>query len=145
MSWSLIPKVLGGAALLLIAGCSGEDVEQGVSPSVGRDLYASWAASAQSNREVLPFPGAPAPNPPQLSNQTVRHVVHLSLGGEALRVRVSNLFGSTALTIDAASVARSQGGSTIDGWSLLPLTFGGSPRATVAAGQELWSDLAPLE
>lgn len=145
MSWSRILKLVGCVSLIALTGCGVDDeAEQGVGANQGRALYASWGASAQSNREVLPFPGAPPPNPPQLSNQTVRQIVHLTLGGEALRVHVSNLFGSAPLSIDAASVARSSGDAAIETASLTSLTFGGAARATVAPGAELWSDLAPL-
>lgn len=147
-SWSQLLTVLSGTALVGLVGCSADDEsepEQTTQANQGRELYASWGASAQSLREVVPFPGALPPNPPQLEDQTVRHVVHLSLGGEALRVRVSNRFGATPLTIDAATIARSQGGSAIDVSSLTPLTFARAPNVTVSAGAEQWSDLVPLE
>lgn len=145
MSWSKTYAVVCLPVLLASSGCSeSADLEQEAAANQGRALYASWAASPQSNREVLPFPGAPPVTPPQLSDQTVRHVVHASLGGEALRIRISNLFGTTPLTIDAATVARSLEGSSIDLASLTPLSFAGAPSAVVPAGAELWSDLAPL-
>lgn len=146
MSWSQILKILCSTALLGLASC-GEaeaDAEQATGANQGLELYASWAVSPQSNSEVLPFPGAPPPSPPRLQDQTVRQVVHLSLGGEALRVRVSNLFGTTPLTIDAATVARSLGGAAIDSSSLAPLTFDGAARTSLVAGEERWSDLIPL-
>lgn len=146
MSWSQLSKILCSAALAGVAGCSAEDEpEQATGANQGRDLYASWTAAAQSTREAVPFPGAPPPSPPQLENQTVRHVVHLTLGGEAVRVRVSNLFGTSPLTIDAATIAKSAGGSAIDASSLTPLTFAGAPGVTVPAGAEQWSDLVALE
>jgi hypothetical protein len=50
----------------------------------------------------------------------VHELVHLSIGGSALRVRLSNVYGATALPISAASVAvKGQGGAAH------PLTFGG--------------------
>src|ERR1700758_1804101 len=39
------------------------------------------------------------------ANQTVRLIVHTSLGGNELRVRLSNAFGAESLAIGAAHVA----------------------------------------
>jgi lysophospholipase L1-like esterase len=130
-----------GAAVL--AACS-DDTDSNTEALSGRAVYAAWAASAQSNLEAFPVAGAPPPMPPALSNQTVRQVVHLSAGGEQLRVRLSNLFGTSALSIDKVSVARSSGGAAIDVASQVPVSFGGAARASIPAGQELWSDFATL-
>lgn len=78
-----------------------------------------------------------------LSNRTVRSVVQLTLGGNALRVRVSNLYGDSPLKIEAASVARTnpeQEEQILPG-SSKSLTFnGGQASVTVPVGQYLYSD-----
>jgi lysophospholipase L1-like esterase len=83
------------------------------------------------------------------SDQTVREIIYASAGGEALRVHLSNLFGTRPLTIGGASV-----GLVLDGGALVPassrrLTFGGRPAVTVPAGATVTSDplsgrVAPL-
>ena len=50
--------------------------------------------------EPLPFPGLPPS--PAFENQTVQMVVRPTLGGERVRIRISNAFGTTALVIGAA-------------------------------------------
>src|SRR5689334_22577516 len=55
---------------------------------------ASWAASPQ-----------PADAPLQLAGQTVRQVVRVSLGGQRVRVRLSNAYGTTSLRVGAAHLA----------------------------------------
>lgn len=58
----------------------------------------TWGASP-----VAPLP-ANTTNP-GFTNQTVRLVVHTSLGGREVRVRLSNAFGTESLVIGAAHVA----------------------------------------
>ena len=85
-------------------------------------------------------PGAAPQRAPTFDNQTVRQVVRLSLGGDALRVRLSNRFGTAPLTVTAARVARSTGQSTIDAGTDRALTFGGQASVTIPAGAEVTSD-----
>jgi lysophospholipase L1-like esterase len=83
------------------------------------------------------------------SDQTIRDIIYVSAGGEALRVHLSNLFGTRPLRIGDASV-----GVVLDGRKLVPdssrqLTFGGRLAVTVPAGATVTSDpligtVAPL-
>ncbi len=100
---------------------------------------ASWGASQQ-----IPEPANALP-PEDLRDATVRQIVHLSVGGTALRVHVSNAFGTEALRFSTVHVARpvSPAGSAIDPASDRELTFAGSPAVTVPPGAEMVSD--PLE
>ena len=63
-------------------------------------------AQAQANA-VANAPAAPAP-PAQVSsfnNQTLRLIVHTTIGGRRLRVHLSNDFGTAPLKISAAHIA----------------------------------------
>lgn len=73
---------------------------------------------------------------------TLRQIVHLSLGGAMLRVRISNRFGTEPLTIDHAAIAkaRAPGRSAIDTSSSSELRFGGDRRVIIPAGAEFDSD-----
>ena len=77
----------------------------------------------------------------------MRHVVHLSLGGDELRVRLSNEFGTEPLVIGEVRVARREGTgastATVPGTDRR-VTFSGHPSATVPAGAPLVSDPVPL-
>src|SRR5262245_33555720 len=90
--------------------------------------YASWAASPQDYAEELPFPGAMPPVPLALDDQTLRQLIHTSQGGDAVRIQLSNLFGTSAVSIDSAGVALSTGAGAIEASTHVPLTFGGSAR-----------------
>jgi lysophospholipase L1-like esterase len=100
---------------------------------------ASWGASQQ-----IPEPqNAVATD--DLRDATVRQVFHLSLGGPALRVHLSNAFGTEALHFTSVHIARpvSPSSSAIDPATDRALTFAGSSDVTVPPGTEFISD--PLD
>ena len=87
---------------------------------------------------------APAPaEGAAFSNHTIRMMPRVSLGGSALRVRISNAYGARPLAIGAAHVGVRSGGPAIAPGSGRRLTFGGEPGATIAAGALIVSD--PVE
>jgi lysophospholipase L1-like esterase len=106
---------------------------------------ATWAASPMAGT-ALGSPKAHA----GFSDQTVRNVIYTSVGGNELRVQVSNTFGTKPLTVGAVSV-----GVVLVGARLVPgtahtVTFGGKASVTIPAGAQALSDplamrVAPLE
>jgi lysophospholipase L1-like esterase len=87
--------------------------------------------------------GGPPPTPPaplNFSNQTLRQIVHVSIGGDRVRVVLSNAFGTVPLVVGAAHVALRVKDAAIDPKSDRPLSFGGSSSATIAAGAVAVSD-----
>jgi lysophospholipase L1-like esterase len=101
------------------------------SPWVG-----SWATS--------PFDGDPWHTVPTLVDSTLREVIHTSIAGNQLRVRLTNEFGTEPLHIAAASIALSTGTSSIDAASLHDLTFGGLPSIVIPPGAQALSDPVPM-
>jgi lysophospholipase L1-like esterase len=102
----------------------------------GRDdgWTATWAAAPTT----VP-PGPPA----ELAAQTVRQVVHTSLGGDRIRIRLTNEFGATALRVGEVHVAiRAGSGASTDArpGTDRRVTFGGRESVTVPAGAPLVSD-----
>ena len=100
---------------------------------------ASWGASQQ-----VPEPQNALPAN-ELRDATVRQIFHLSVGGPALRVHLSNAFGTEPLHFTSVHIARplSPSSSAIDGTTDHPLTFAGSANVTIPPGAEFVSD--PLE
>ncbi|WP_406450536.1 SGNH/GDSL hydrolase family protein [Streptomyces sp. NBC_00876] len=83
--------------------------------------HATWAAA--------PVAGAKDPAQGQdQSRRTIRNVVHTSIGGDAARLTLSNLFGTQPLLIDHVTV------------NTRPVTFRGAPSVTVPAGGQTVSD-----
>lgn len=83
----------------------------------------------------------------QLRNSTIRETLRLSIGGKSLRLRFSNLFGTSPLVLGSVSVARAvaTGSSDIVPESLRQLSFGGKPGVTIPPGAEYYSDPVALE
>ncbi len=73
-------------------------------------------------------------------NQTVREIVHITLGGETARVRLSNAFGAVPVEIGAAHLAVRKAGAAIDPASDRELKFGGRSRVEIPAGAVVLSD-----
>jgi lysophospholipase L1-like esterase len=78
------------------------------------------------------------------NNQTLRQIVHTSIGGSRVRVIVSNVFGATPLTIGGAHIALRDRASTIVTVSDRTLTFSGQPAIAIPAGAVLFSDAVSL-
>ncbi len=100
----------------------------------------AWSAAVHA---PLPFPGLPPS--PVFENQTVRMVVRPTTGGERVRIRFSNAYGTTALKIGAAHVAISARGAAINADSDHALTFGGRTSVIVPPGAPVLSDPVDLK
>ena len=86
-----------------------------------------------------------AASPVQINGQTLRQLVRTSVGGERLRVRFSNAYGTSDVVIGAAHVATSAGGTAILAGSDRTLRFNGSPTITIPAGALVVSDAVTLD
>jgi lysophospholipase L1-like esterase len=73
---------------------------------------------------------------PRFADATLSTILHLTLGGDRLRVRFSNLYGRTWLAIGAAHATSSAG--------TRPITFDGRPAASIAPGGSVTSDPVDL-
>jgi lysophospholipase L1-like esterase len=91
-------------------------------------------------------PLAQAPGPTvNVANQTLRQIVHISVGGDRVRVRVSNALGTVPLTIGAAHIAVRDANERIVAGSGAPLTFSGNPDITIPPGAIALSDAVRLD
>lgn len=96
-------------------------------------------------RWVATWGTAPAGPPPAastmvLANQTLRLIVHASVGGSRARIRISNEMGSAPLSIGAARIALRAGGAALVAGTDRQLLFGGRAAVTIAAGSAVLSD-----
>jgi lysophospholipase L1-like esterase len=74
------------------------------------------------------------------TDQTIRNIVHTSLGGSAVRVRLTNAFGTKPITFNVVCIGLVQAGATLLPGSNRAFTFQGSASVTVPAGGEVFSD-----
>ena len=105
--------------------------------SDGLNWVSTWSASPSS----LP----PGLLPPEaitdaFSNQTLRLIAHTSIGGDVVRIRISNTHGNKRLVIGSASIALQAQGSSIVPATLTKLTFGGQDNITISRGGLVFSD-----
>ena len=103
----------------------------------GEHWVGTWAAAPAPAEGVVGF-----------NNHTLRMMPRISIGGERLRVRISNASGARNQVIGAAHIAL-RDPSVPRGPAIVPgsdrnLTFGGSDGAVVAAGAVLFSDPVAL-
>lgn len=93
----------------------------------------------------VPPPGGRGGLPPvTISNQTVRQIVRVSVGGDRVRVVLSNAFGTAPIEIGAAHVALRDHDALVKASSVKPLTFGGSTTGRIVPGATIVSDAVSL-
>ena len=114
------------------------------------------AASAAAQMHWVPTWGTAAA--PQLGDQTqmrsaglsfeaqtLREIVHTSIGGSEARVRLSNAYGKEGVEIGGAHIALRAGDSAIAPGSDRALTFSGRSSVTIPANAEVLSDPVSLQ
>lgn len=129
MARKKILAVLAGATVLL----TGATVADATPPA---HWVGTWASVPTQT---------PATSTPTLTDETIRQVVHTSVAGSELRLRLTNEFGTTALQIGAVHVARRTTGTAIDPRTDRTVTFGGDGSPVIPAGAPLVSDPVRLQ
>jgi len=135
MSTKALRFISVGLALYLLAGNAPVLAQNGRADR----WVGTWATAVVPRPQPAPGAGR-GPAPLNFTNQTLRQIVHTSLGGDRIRVVLSNAFGTAPLPVGAASVALRQKDSSIVAASKRVLTFGGATSTAVAAGAIAISD-----
>jgi lysophospholipase L1-like esterase len=136
----LLPAVILATACARNAG----PVQGSASPTGGQPIwYATWAPSL-SAAAARPAAGTPD-RVPTYANATIRQIIRTTVGGDQVRIRFSNEYGDRPILIGGARVARRVSGSTIDGQTDKPLTFGGKPSVVVRTGASVVSDAVAFD
>src|SRR3984885_2880045 len=83
------------------------------------------------------------------SGAALHEVVHVSMGGETVQVRFSNLYGTSPLVIGAVEIAQTLKGAAIVPGTSKAVTFNAQPSGSIPPGALLVSDppsfkLSPL-
>ncbi len=111
----------------------------------GQHWVATWstANSSLANPTALSrykLSGAPT----EFSNQTIRNIVHSTVGGSAIRIRLTNTFGAKAVRFDSVYVGLQESGASLIAGSNHPVTFGGAKLVAIPEGAEAISDPVSL-
>ncbi|MGF6274508.1 lysophospholipase L1-like esterase [Massilia sp. UYP11] len=107
------------------------------------------AQAGQPERWSAGWGCAPAGPPPSASmltftDQTLRLIVRTSLGGDRVRIRLSNEMGDTALRLASAHVGLRAGGAVVTAGTSRQLTFAGRTAVVIPAGAPVLSDPVSL-
>jgi len=118
------------AGILTLSSC-GSQQPKNLSAS---HWVGTWSTGSQlvEPRNLPPEPG--------LTNNTLRQVVHVSIGGKLLRLRFSNEFSTQPVTMQSVHIARQTSDSAIDPDSDRQLSFQGKAGVTMAPGTASYSD-----
>jgi lysophospholipase L1-like esterase len=133
----IMQRLFAAIALLIAAAVAPEATQREADRA---HWVGTWASS-----QMVPV-GRNAFSQADLTDATLRQVVRVSLGGERIRIRLSNLFGARPLRIESVQVARSAdpASSLIDPATRRAVTFAGHGTITIPAGAELVSDPVDL-
>ena len=84
-------------------------------------------------------------NGPSFTDKSIRMVAHTTVAGSLARVRLSNLYGTGPLTVDAVDLAQqsSTPGTAVAG-THHTVTFNGKASVTIPKGQDVASDPGPM-
>jgi lysophospholipase L1-like esterase len=124
--------IFTGACAFAVAGLAADAAAIGGS---GNERWVgTWGTSLHE-----PDLGVPGLANAGFNNQTLRQIVHTSVGGRQVRVRLST-FGASGLFIGSAHIALRATGAAIVATSDRTLTFGGRPSITIPNGAPVLSD-----
>jgi lysophospholipase L1-like esterase len=126
------------AVAFILAGCAAPGV-----PASGNQVH--WVTS-WGTANMAPDPANVMPEE-KWPDASLRQLVHVSLGGARLRVRISNLYGNAPLVIDGATIAKAvaTGRTDLVPGSIRKLTFSGHDAIMIPAHGEYYSDPVTLE
>jgi lysophospholipase L1-like esterase len=99
----------------------------------GGSWVTSWSASPQG-----PMPGTLGAA--GFDDQTVREIIFTSVGGDLLRLELTNAFGAAALQIGRVTVAEAALGAEVVPGTIHPVTFGGGESVRILPGAQVLSD-----
>ena len=104
---------------------------------------ATWATAVE-------FTGPGDMPKASLSNRSLREIIHISIGGETLRMQLSNIHSKEPVEIKSVFIANPLEGSDIDAKSAKYLTFNGKKNVTIEPGKAVYCDvmkyhLTPLQ
>jgi lysophospholipase L1-like esterase len=102
----------------------------------------TWASAPLLDAHAKPADQLAAPG---TTGVTLREVVRVSIGGEMVRVRFSNLYGTDPLVIGAAQIAQTLKGAAVVVGSGKALTFHGQPSVSIPPGALVVSDGIPFK
>jgi len=138
LSWLRHRGLPGAIALLILAAAIAATAAVTASrPAAaarnGYDWVTSWSASPQNpSRGTLGMAG--------FRDQTVRDIIFPSVGGDMIRLELTNAFGRSPLQVGRVTVAVANLGAGVVPGTIHPVSFGGRVSVRIPAGEQVLSD-----
>lgn len=143
------------SAVMTASGSMSDSAERTGARGAGRAWVSAWTASMQGP-STLGLDGlgtisgtlqqrllqVAVPPPRSFADETLRQVMYLHGGGDRVRIRLSNRFGTRRMTFPEVTLGIRQGrnGADVRPGSSRPLTFGGERSVSIARGAAVLSD-----
>lgn len=117
----------------LLVSCSSLGKKENFN-NINEKWVGTWATAPQlvEPNNLPPYPG--------LSNNTLRQIIRVSLGGNKIRLRLSNVYSKDSLFINAVSIAVSSDSCQVIPSSITKLTFGGKKGIVLSPGSDIYTD-----
>lgn len=77
---------------------------------------------------------------PELKNQTLRLIIHPTIVGDTMRVRLSNAYGTSSVTFDKVTLGIQSVGAGLVPGTVQEVTFSGQKSVTIPSGERIFSD-----
>ena len=99
----------------------------------------TWATAPQTVvKSFMPYNN-------NMSNRSVRQVVKVSIGGDMIRLKLSNIYSTEPVVIRSIYIAHAKDSFTIDPKSAKYLKFSNQYKVTIPAGKSITSDALPYD
>ncbi|MFB9242591.1 SGNH/GDSL hydrolase family protein [Massilia antarctica] len=107
--------------------------------------FSTSAHGAENAHWSAAWTAVPDSPGPALTAQTIRQVVRTSIAGSKVRIRLSNLYGTTPVTLGPVHLGAHAGGAQVQAGTDHPLTFAGKQTVTIATGDSVLSDSVDMQ
>ena len=102
--------------------------------SFAQNWVGTWATAPQTVvRSFMPYNNC-------MTNRSVRQVVKVSIGGDVIRLKLSNIYSMQPVEIRSIYIAHAKDSFSIDAKSAQYFKFGNSYKTVIPAGKQIVSD-----
>lgn len=128
--------ILFFSLLIFAVGCKSNQIAKiELSSKAGAQNWVGTWATAQMLVEPNNMPPAPG-----LTENTLRQIIRVSIGGKKLRLRFSNIYSDQPTVLKAVSIANVADAPAIEAATQKSLSFKGNPGVTMNPQEEVFSD-----
>ncbi len=103
-------------------------------PATAQTWIGTWATAPQTVvKSFMPYNN-------NMTNRSVRQVVKVSVGGDVIRLKLSNIYSMQPVEIRSVYIAHAKDSFDIDAKSAVYFKFGNNYKVTIPAGRQIASD-----